>query len=193
MKKLGVLFLSALILSACQSEEGKEPVTESEANQEVAADQVDSVEAEAEPTTLFENGTLETDKFNLTISKTEVIQSPMEEKPGLYVTFNLTNKTDNEDVVPIETLAHLRAQQENETSRIDLVENYHFLDAFGDDTETYNKMVDLDNASSNALLPGKSVDFVAAYSLDNDTNEVTFIGIDTTTFAEVGTHKIKLK
>ena len=90
----------------------------------------------------------------------------------------------NKDIVPDDTLVYLLAQQENGTSRIDLSENYHFLDAFGseDDIETYNKMVDLDNAGSNALLPGKSVEYVVAYGLDNDTHDVTFTAIDQNTF-----------
>lgn len=192
LSSAAVLF--ALGLSACGSEDTSAP-KEKEANQssETTAKQV--TDEKKAPTTTFQNGTLETEKFSLTISKTEIIQSPMEDKPGLFVTFTLTNKTKDEDVVPNDTLVNLLAQQENGTSRVDLSENYYFLDAFGgeDDVDTYNKMVDLDNASADTLLPGKTVEFVAAYTLDNNTHDVTFTGMDQNTFEEVGKYTVNLK
>lgn len=196
MKKLFTALTLMLILgtmAACGSKEtdSKEKVNNKES--ESTAERV--TPKESTPTTTFENGTLETDDFSLTIYKTEIIQSPSEDRPGLFVTFKLTNKTKDQDVIPNETLVNFRVQQESDTSRIDLMDNYFFLDAFGDedDIETYNKMVDLDNASADALLPGKSIEFVDAYELDNDQNDVTFIGIDQDTFAEVGKHTVKLQ
>lgn len=191
MKKLVALIIGVLLLTACQSKDASEPVNKEGSSQEKPVEQNKGKEVTSQ--IKFENGNLETDKFSLTISKTEVIQSPMEDKPGLFVTFNLKNKTENEDIVPREVLDYFKAQQENETSRIDLVRNYYFLDAFGDDTETYNKMVDLSNANSNALLPGKSIDIVDAYALDNDTHDVTFIGVDQNTNEEIGKHTINIK
>lgn len=191
MRKLGVLIIGMLLLTACQSKDASEPVNKEVPSQEKSVEQDSGKEVTSQMK--FENGTLETDKFSLTISKTEVIQSPMENKPGLFVTFNLANKTENEDIVPREVLEYLKAQQENETSRIDLVRHYYFLDAFGDDTETYNKMVDLSNANKNALLPGKSIEIVDAYALDNDTHDVTFIGVDQNTNDEIGKHTVKIK
>lgn len=186
MKKLLILLLGTLLLVSCQSGKDTDKRSKEKTDGDVVVENTES-------TIKFQDGTLETDKFNLTILKTEVIQSQAEDKPGLFITYNLTNKTKNEDIVPSDTLMYLTVQQDNETSRVELVDNYHFLDAFGDDTSTYNKMVDLENASENALLPGKSVDFVAAYGLDNDTYDVTFSGIDQDTFKEVGKHTIKIK
>lgn len=185
--------LLILVLAACGSSTGGEEKPKEDKGGETTAEK--NIVEEPEPTTTFENGTLETDKFTLKIAKTEIIQSPMESNPGLFVTFKLTNKTQDEDVIPNETLGFLMARQENETSRIDLMDNYHFLDAFGDedDVETYNKMVDLDNASANALLPGKSIEFVEAYGLDNDQYDVVFTGYDDVTATEVGEYTVKLK
>ncbi|WP_258832834.1 DUF5067 domain-containing protein [Peribacillus frigoritolerans] len=192
MKKiLVILSLSVMILlTACGNNldtQGKS------SNKETTT--AETAEETLKPTITFENGTVETEDFSLAISETKLIQSPMEANPGLFVTFTLTNKTKDKDIVPDDTLMNLLAQQENGTSRIDLEENYHFLDAFGseDDIETYNKMVDLDNAGSNALLPGKSVEYVAAYGLDNDTHDVTFTAIDQSTLEQVGKYKVKLK
>lgn len=199
LKKLisTLAFLFVLgILTACGSEDDAKPKEkEIDEGSEMTAERVVAEEDNTEITTTFENGILETEIFSLEISKAEIIQSPMEDKPGLFVTFSLDNKSADQDVIPNETLSYLNLQQESETSRIDLMEGYHFLDAFGDedDVETYNKMVDLANSSSNALLPGKSIEFVEAYELDNETHDVTFIGLDENTFEEVGKHTVKLK
>lgn len=189
MKKSLLILLATGLLTACGSEEVSEPKEDQKENKTVVEK---VVEEEPAPSATFENGTLETERYSLTISKTEVIQSPMETNPGLYVTFELTNKTEDEDIIPNNALFDLHVKQENDTSRIDLVNDYHFLDAFGNDTETYNKMVDLDNASANALLPGKTVQFVEAYSLDNDSYNVTFTGIDVMTLKEVGEYVVEL-
>lgn len=197
MKKiLLAMGIAGIILSGCGSDEvtNEEPKKEESNQEEVSKTSAEKVTIE-EPTTTatFENGTFETEKYSLTISKAEVIQSPMEQKPGLYVTFKLTNKMEDEDIIPNNVLFDLHVTQENETSRIDLLNNYHFLDAFGDDTESYNKQVDLSNASANALLPGKTVEFVNAYTLDNDSHNVVFSGIDVMTLEEVGEHVVELK
>ncbi|MGG0284144.1 DUF5067 domain-containing protein [Peribacillus butanolivorans] len=191
MKKLFVLLFVMIMLTACDNNLDTQEKT---SNNETTTAET-ATEETAEPTITFEDGTVNTEDFSLAISETKIIQSPMEDNPGLYVTFTLTNKTKDKDIVPDDTLMSLLAQQENGTSRIDLSENYHFLDAFGseDDIETYNKMVDLDNAGSNALLPGKSVEYVAAYELDNDTHDVTFTAIDQNTFEQVGKYIVKLK
>lgn len=193
MKKILVIlsFSVMILLTAC----GNNLDTQDKSSNKETTTAETATEETLEPTITFENGTVETEDFSLAISETKLIQSPMEANPGLFVTFTLTNKTKDKDIVPDDTLMSLLAQQENGTSRIDLDENYHFLDAFGseDDIETYNKMVDLDNAGSNALLPGKSVEYVAAYGLDNDTHDVTFTAIDQSTLEQVGKYKVKLK
>lgn len=189
MKKiLGSLLFGTMILTGCG---GNETTTVNDEESKTAAK---PLEAEEQiPPATFENGTLETEKYKLTISKAELIQSPMEDNPGLFVTFELTNKTEDEDVVPEDVLMDLAAYQENETSRVELNPNYYFLDAFGDDTETYNKMVDISNASGHALLPGKTVEFSEGYTLNNDTFPVKFHGIDSNTFGVVGSYTVELK
>lgn len=191
MKKTLVILSVMILLTAC----GKNLDTQDKSSNNETTTAETATEETTEPTITFENGTVETEDFSLAISETKIIQSPIEANPGLFVTFTLTNKTKDKDIVPDDTLMSLLAQQENGTSRIDLSENYHFLDAFGseDDIETYNKMVDLDNAGSNALLPGKSVEYVAAYGLDNDTHDVTFTAIDQNTSEQVGKYNVKLK
>lgn len=193
MKKWLVLLLTLMLIvfTGCNNSDNGSKATDNRQDSSTE----ETTQEEVEPSIMFENGTLEADDFTLTIKSTEVIQSPMEDNPGLFVTFTLTNKTEDTDVVPNDVLIYLAATQVNETSRVDLSSNYYFLDAFGseDDVDTYNKMVDLDNASSNALLPGKTVDFVEAYTLDNDSEDVTFTGLDPVTSEPVGEYVVTLK
>ncbi|AMW99290.1 DUF5067 domain-containing protein [Rummeliibacillus stabekisii] len=191
MKKIltSIILLSALIVAGCGNNTGSETK-----EQNKSAAEKTTVDA-PKPTSTFKNGVLETNNYTLKITKSEIIKSPMENKPGLFITYELTNNTDDTNVVPNDTLLNLVPSQENDTSKVELEGNYYFLDAFGDedDTETYNKMVDLDNASANELLPGKTVKFVEAYGLDNDTHPVVFTGVDADTLSEIGTYKVELK
>ena len=193
MKKIGTLLILVflLIVAGCGNNEKnieKEVATQTAKNNT-------NITKEQKSTATFKDGVLETKDYTLKIFKSEVIKSPMEEKKGLFVTFKLTNKSDSSNIVPDDTIPNLIVSQENDTSKVELADNYYFLDAFGgeDDTVTYNKMVELDNASANELLPGKTVNFVVAYGLDNDTQPVTFTAMDLNLGDELGTYKVVLK
>lgn len=123
MKKiLVILSLSVMILLTAY---GNNLDTQDKSSNKETTTAETATQETLEPTITFENGTVETEDFSLAISETKLIQSPMEANPGLFVTFTLTNKTKDKDIVPDDTLMSLLAQQENGTSRIDLDENFH--------------------------------------------------------------------
>lgn len=189
MRKYVLPFLSILLLSAC--------TTNDRSKEEILNENVDSTVAIAfsnpplESNTTFEGNVLENDSFRLSIENAELIESPAEGKSGLFLTFLLKNKSETEEIVPIETLEWIQVEQENETSRIILDNRYHFLDAFGD--EMYNNMVEKDNATRDYLLPGKEIEFVTAYNLDNTTHPVKLVGLNHVTNKEIGNYLIKLE
>lgn len=187
MKKslLALMATATLTLAACGNDSTKEENTGSTVATE------STKETEPETTATFKDGVLETENFKLTIQKSEVIKSPSEDQEGLFITYKLENTNDG-DVIPRDTLDYLIATQENETSRVTLENNYYFLDAYGDDPKIYNKMVDIDNATANALLPGKTVEFQNAIYLDNREKPVVITANDDLG-NEVGTYEIKVK
>lgn len=199
MKKYILMSMIALatFTSACsnsQTEKAKaEDNTTTESNVEETNNEV-AVEQENEQTesvASFKDGVLDTPMFTMSIKETELIQSQGYDKKGLFVTYELVNKTDDTEIVPSNMFQHFKATQENETSRVDLSGDYMYLDAFGD--EHYNEMVDKDNSSSNALLPGKTVEVYDAYALDNDKNPVTFYVNDVDTGELLGEYEVKIK
>ena len=176
-----------LVLSACSIQYESEEVS-SESEKVGQAVQQPIVKSE----TTFADNVLENEHFILKIEHAEVIKSPAEFNPGLFVTFSLTNKSDSEELLPIDTLLWLEVEQNNDTSRNILNSNYHFLDAFGDDTESYNEMVRKSNERDNYLLPGKTIEIIEAYELNNLDYPVLIKGLDYETFEEVGSYSIEL-
>ena len=201
MKKILFLFMAVFLLTACGNsdeasssdtvEKEQNTIDTAEEEQGITAEKTE-IEEEHEAAVTFENGVLETELVRLSIEKAEVIQSPMEGKPGLFVTFHLENKTEDVNIVPHSMLVNFKVRQEDGTQRHELINDYHFLDAFGDDVENYNKMVEQSNKSASELLPGKSMEFVDAYTLNNDQYDVVFSAIDPVTFEEVGEYVVKL-
>lgn len=187
----GLIFVgSALFLGGCSSEKTQEGKVETPSEEVVAADET-AEEVEQEPSATFKGGSLETPQFKMSIKKTELIQSQGYDKVGLFVTYELENTTDDTEIVPADLFSYFLATQENDTSRVDLSNDYLFLDAFGD--ERYNEMVDKDNANSNALLPGKKVEVYDAYTLDNREKPVVFSVDDIVSGESLGEYKIELK
>ena len=184
--KYFLMSCSILLLSACSQTDDLETSSSLESMEPLVATTVSL----PEPESTFGDGILETDSFRLSIEKAEVIYSLMEEEPGLYVTFSLENKSSDQEVIPIETLDWIQLEQKNDTSRIALNENYHYLDAFGDDL--YNEMVDKSNATSNALLPEKTIEFVNGYTLDNESHSVEVVGVSPLTGETLGKYTIDL-
>lgn len=169
MKKylLGTLVVCSLGLAACTSNEDGEVSAQS-------TKQTTTEKTEEEPEATFEDGVFDNDSFTLTYKDAQIINSPMEGGPGLYVTYTLKNKLD-ENINPQEVLdTVVIATQENDTSEVDLANDYHSLDAFGpeEDADTYNDQVEKENAVSDDLKPGKEVEIVNSFGLDNKENPV---------------------
>lgn len=191
MKKLYILLIAVMLLvvvSGCGKSAEKEKTTSTTA--------VDNSNTNKEVKTniTFKDGVLSTDDYELTIKKSEVIQSPSENNPGLFVTFELKNKTDT-DLDPSLAIDSLIATQENENTRSQLESNYSYLDAFGgeNDVDKYNEMVDLANKQGDAVLSEKTAEKVEAYVLDNKNNHVIFEAIDSSTGKSIGNYEVKLK
>ncbi|GEQ48914.1 DUF5067 domain-containing protein [Tetragenococcus koreensis] len=164
MKKylLGVLLISSFSLVACTSNNNEEVSAQS-------TEQPTTETTEEEPESTFKDGVFDNDSFTLTYEDAKIINSPMENSPGLYVTYTLKNKLE-ENINPQEVLDLIvTATQENDTSEVDLSNDYYSTDAFGpeDDVDTYNEQVDKENAVSNDLKPGKEVEIINAFGLDN--------------------------
>lgn len=170
------IIATSLLLGACSS-------NEAQSTQKATATASDNTESSTPKTTsTFKNGVLKTKYYTITYEKSEVIQSPMEDSKGLYITFDIKN-TSKKNIVPSDEITiTFNAQQKNVkgTSLVDLDNSYYFYDAFApeDDTETYNKMIAIDKANGNSLLPDKSQTVTVAYYLDNEENPFVLNAID---------------
>lgn len=168
MKKIAIVILlsSTLLLAACSNNNAGNTVASSSKVESKA-----SKDKSTKNDVSFKDGVLETEDYKLKIKSTETIQSPSVDKPGLYVTFELTNKSDD-TLTPFKVLYDIGFKQKTETSLVKMSAGYHSFDAFGDDTDSMNRITERQNALSNELLPEKTVEIYEAYSLDNVNDEV---------------------
>lgn len=196
LNKLLIIPLFFLV-SACESESGSVesvdiPDEESSSELTQAEWMEQNSESIAESSSMQMNdGILSSDVFELELKQAEVIQSPSENSKGVYLTFNLTNTSDS-NIVPFEILTdYISLEQTTDTSVVFLDNNYHELDAFGDDTDSYNNMVDKGNALSNELLPHKTIEVSYAYDLEDENLPLDIIVYDTITYEEVDLETIE--
>lgn len=178
VKKISFVLFSSLILASCSNTQDATVDTEtisieesvessSELTQAEWIEQNEEMNSESF-SDMSKDSTLSSDVFELEFKQAEVIQSPSEESKGVYLTFDLTN-TSEENIVPFEILTqYVTLSQATDTSLVYLANNYYELDAFGEDTENYNKMVDKGNALSNELLPHKTIEVSYAYYLEDE-------------------------
>ncbi|MBO1306830.1 DUF5067 domain-containing protein [Enterococcus sp. 669A] len=167
MRKLTIILLlsSTLLLSACGNYNDTTGTP---------AEKLETVTAKekAEKDDLsFKAGVLETQTYKLKIINTEIIQSASAEKPGLYVSFELTNKSE-ETLRPFDVLYDIGFKQQTAASSMEMTSGYRSFDAFGQDAKSVNIMTERQNALSDDLEPGKTMKIYNAYSLDNPTDEV---------------------
>ncbi|MDT2676621.1 DUF5067 domain-containing protein [Enterococcus dongliensis] len=170
MKKLSVVLLvcSTLLFSACSSDK-KADTTDSTRTKLTTTS---SNEKKKEVT--FNDGVLETKDYKLKVVTSEVIQSPSVPSPGLYVTFELTNKS-KKNIFPYQILHDISFKQKTDTSLVNMTAEYHSSDAFGEDIETVNKINKRSNDQNNELLPGKSIEVFEGYSLEDNIHEVQML------------------
>lgn len=168
MKKITLVLLlsSSLLFAACNNNNTGDTVdSSSRVETKTSKEKVDKDNIS------FKDGVLETKDYKLKIKNTEKIQSPSVDKPGLYVTYELTNKS-KDTLTPFKVLYDIIFKQKTETSLVKMSAGYHSSDAFGEDTESVNLMLERQNSLNNELLPEKTVEIYEAYSLDNATDEV---------------------
>lgn len=182
-----ILVSTSLILGGCTTNEvEKSNETKVSKEESVAAEEI-----EYESSAIFENGVLETPQFKMSIKKVEIIQSEGYDSPGLFVTYELENTTEDVEIVPADLFSYFLATQENDTSRVNLTNDYLFLDAFGD--ENYNEMVDKANSANDALLPGKTIEIYDGFQLDNKDKSVVFSVNDIVSGESLGDYEIDIK
>lgn len=195
-KKLGysLLILCSIGLMACS----KEDTNASKQNDDDNLSQSEWVkknkpEKNSTNSATFKKGIYKTEKYTLTINSSSIVKSPAERKEGLLVNYTFTNNTDDEEIVPADIIGiNLVFKQKNNTSNVTIARNYHILDINGDDVENYNEMVEKSNISSQAILPGKSVEVIDGYSIDNIKSPVEVTALDPDDYHEIGTFEIKL-
>lgn len=160
MKKVSILgmLLVSTLLASCSKDEP---------SQEINSSNSETVESTLSQDSIFEDGVLESENFTLKVTNSQTIKSPYYEEFGLFVTFDLTNNSE-EAIIPDEILMnHIIMKQKNDTSVVELDNYYDFENSFGDDIDTYNQQVEKYNSMSDELLPGKKVEIYGAYTLDN--------------------------
>lgn len=170
MKKLTIVFLlcSTLLLSACSGDK-KADTTDSTRTKLATTSSNEKINK-----VTFNDGVLETKVYKLKVVTSEVIQSPSVSNPGLYVTFELTNKS-KKNIIPYQVLHDISFKQKTDTSLVNMTAEYHSSDAFGEDVETVNKINKRSNDQNNELLPGKTIEVFEGYSLEDNIHEVQML------------------
>ncbi|MER2174354.1 MAG: DUF5067 domain-containing protein [Carnobacterium sp.] len=202
IKLLSLIGLSGIVLAACNNTADAPVETEtiiSEESIESSSSELTQAEwmeqneeATSESFSVISNdSTLSSDVFELKFKQAEVIQSPSEDSKGVYLTFDLIN-TSEENIVPFDILTeYISLQQTTDTSVVFLDNTYFELDAFGDDTDSNNMMVDKHNDLSNELLPQKTIEVNYAYDLEDENLPLDILVYDTENFEEVDFYTIE--
>lgn len=84
-------------------------------------------------------------------------------------------------------------EQSTDTSLVELQKRYHYLDAFGDDTESYNTMVEKSNSMDNGLLPDKTIEAYQAVYLEDENLPITIAVLDLMEFLPIETYEVELQ
>lgn len=169
MKKIKILGLSlvcGLILVGCNN---KNEVSES-TEQSVVETTESTIE---KPSATFEDGVITTDDFKLTLKNKQIVKSPTESGYGLYVVFDFTNTSEEDTMIPDDVINEvIIMEQTTDTSVFELANNYFTDDAFGSGAEIENQQMEKEKFTYNELLPGKTVEAIAAYSLEDTESPV---------------------
>ncbi|WP_035053186.1 DUF5067 domain-containing protein [Carnobacterium pleistocenium] len=202
IKILSIIGLSGIVLAACNNTAESPVETETTISEETIESssseltQAEWMEQNEEATSdsfsvISNDSTLSSDVFELKFKQAEVIQSPSEDSKGVYLTFDLTN-TAEDNIVPFEILTdYISMQQTTDTSVVFLDNTYYELDAFGDDTDSYNMMVGKHNDLSNELLPHKTIEVSYAYYLEDENLPIEVFVYDSETFEELDFYTIE--
>lgn len=155
-----MLLVGSFLLSAC----GGSNQTETSKNIE----QTSTSSAAEEPLATFKDGILENEDFKIEYKDAVIINSYQEGKSGIYVTYEFTNKSD-ENINPYDTIQdYVIMTQENDTSEVDLQNNYYTWDAFEDG----NKLAEIEEKGQDDLKPGKTIEAANAFYIDNKENVI---------------------
>lgn len=164
VKCVGITLFSIILLAGCEKSETSETATTKNTASSTTATFESSKEIEA----TFENGILNSQNYNLDFKKAQIVKSPTESGYGLYIVFDITNNSNEDTIVPYDVIEEtIVMEQTTDTSVFELANNYFTDDVFGDDVETQNQQMEKEKFTYNELLPGKTVEAIEAYSLED--------------------------
>lgn len=114
----------------------------------------------------LEEPVFESNDVRLELKDYELVESDIEGE-GIYVTFNIENKSD-ELIVPNEVVSELNVYQVTESSTVALQNNYSILETVdSEDVERYNELVDESSLTYDQVNPGASFDFTESFNLED--------------------------
>ncbi|WP_248624305.1 DUF5067 domain-containing protein [Enterococcus cecorum] len=159
--KIMLLALPILLLVGCEKQPNK-PILEDSSTQQTkqtSTTQETGVKIEDDITKgIFSNG-----EYTIKYINSEIVKSKYIDKYGVYVTYELTNESD-QNIMPFEALNWLELTQQTDNQIVKLDSLYPVEDSAPEgDTEKYNEFIDRDNANNNLLLPHKSMTAYMAY------------------------------
>lgn len=172
MRKLkGLVFvLPVLLLVGCEKQPDK-PILEDSSTQQTkqtSTTQETGVKIEDDITKgIFSNG-----EYTIKYVDSEIVKSKYIDKYGVYVTYELTNESD-QNIMPFEALNWLELTQQTDNQIVKLDSQYPVEDSAPEgDTDKYNEFIDRDNANNNLLLPHKSMNAYMAYFVEDTTKPI---------------------
>lgn len=172
MRKLkGLVFvLPVLLLFGCEKQPDK-PILEDSSTQQTkqtSTTQETGVKIEDDIAKgIFSNG-----EYTIKYVDSEIVKSNYIDKYGVYVTYELTNESD-QNIMPFDALNWLELTQQTDNQIVKLDSGYPAQDSAPEgDTDKYNEFIDRDNANNNLLLPHKSMTAYMAYFVEDATKPI---------------------
>lgn len=174
MKKLKGLFLvlPVLFLVGCEKQSDK-PILEDSSTQQTKQTTTSTVKQSGSKIEgdiakgIFSNG-----EYTIKYISSEIVKSNYIDKYGVYVTYELTNNSDN-NIMPFEALRWLELTQQTDNQIVKLDSQYPVEDSAPEgDTDKYNEFIDKNNANNNLLLPHKSMTAYEAYFVEDITKPI---------------------
>ena len=168
--KIMLLALPILLLVGCEKQPNK-PILEDSSTQQTkqtSTTQETGVKIEDDISKgIFSNG-----EYTIKYINSEIVKSKYIDKYGVYVTYELTNESD-QNIMPFEALNWLELTQQTDNQIVKLDSLYPVEDSAPEgDTDKYNEFIDRDNANNNLLLPHKSMTAYVAYFVEDTTKPI---------------------
>lgn len=168
--KIMLLALPILLLVGCEKQPNK-PILEDSSTQQTkqtSTTQETGVKIEDDIAKgIFSNG-----EYTIKYINSEIVKSKYIDKYGVYVTYELTNESD-QNIMPFDALNWLELTQQTDNQIVKLDSLYPAEDSVPEgDTDKYNEFMDRYDANNNLLLPHKSMTAYMAYFVEDTTKPI---------------------